>query len=403
MGSMRETVLLKTDKGMKIKYAILFAVSLCLFVAGLIVGDLSDVFICIPIMILLLSTIVYDSEFIHIPPILFTIAMVTMVLFLVMRNVVDETMPVVEAAAYMLVGIVLGSVGVIISYMSLGRMPGFAEEKPLPIIIESFSVGVALYAVWIVTGYLLFDLMGIGLSGGSLKDVAFRFAFVIIGSMGISVYFFSSHGPLRRGIEGFLGANSEIMGISTDDGEDVLALIEEGESSKLEFKSTIRLNLKTGEKDKRMEKAVLKSLVAFLNTDGGTLLVGVADDGGILGVDLEGFANRDKMNLHIINLVSSQIGDEFLPFIKFKEVVFGMKESGVEKVVVRFDCRPTSTPVFYKDGKEEIYFVRSGPSSVELTGQNLLKYVKHREKSSRRRYPLARLTSQTFSVPEDPE
>lgn len=400
---MKDTILLKTDKGMKIKYAILLVLSLGIFVAGGLIGKFSDVIICVPMIVMLLWTLVYDSEFIHIPPILFSIAMVTMVMFLVTQYLIDEHNLMVEAATYILIGISLGSIGIVISYMSLGRMPGFAQEKPLPIIIESFSIGIAIYAIWIVEGYLLLDLFDIESSGSSLKDVATRFSFVIFGSVGISLYFFSGHGPLRRGIEGFLVTNSEKMGIATDENEEILALIKEGESFNLEFKSTIRLNLKTGEKDKRMEKAVLKSLVAFLNGDGGTLLVGVADDGEILGVDIEGFDNRDKMNLHIINLMSSQIGDEFLPFIRFREVLFGQKENGADRIVVRFDCRPTSTPVFLKDGKDEIYFVRSGPSSVEISGSDLIRYVDNRRKSVKRRYPIARATSQTFHKPEKPE
>jgi predicted HTH transcriptional regulator len=189
--------------------------------------------------------------------------------------------------------------------------------------------------------------------------------------------------------------------IETDDKDALLALIAEWESFDLEFKSTIRLNLKTGEKDKRMEKAVLKTLVAFLNSDGGTLLVGVQDDGEILGVDIEGFDNCDKMNLHIINLISSQIGDEFLPFIRFREIDFGKKENGADRMVVRFDCRPTSTPAFFKEGKQEIYFVRSGPSSVELTGSDLIKYVDNRRKSVKRKYQAARGLSVSQSTPED--
>ena len=52
-----------------------------------------------------------------------------------------------------------------------------------------------------------------------------------------------------------------------------------GESRVVKFKSTGRKNLRTGDKDAAMELAVLKSLAGFMNTDGGTLLVGVADDG----------------------------------------------------------------------------------------------------------------------------
>ena len=66
-----------------------------------------------------------------------------------------------------------------------------------------------------------------------------------------------------------------------------------------------------------MEKAVLKTIVAFLNTDGGNLLIGVDDDGDIIGADIQSFENKDKMGLHLTNLIASKIGNSFLPFITF--------------------------------------------------------------------------------------
>jgi len=91
------------------------------------------------------------------------------------------------------------------------------------------------------------------------------------------------------------------------------------------------------------------------------------------------------MNLHISNLISSQIGDSFIPFINYRQINFGKKENGSDKIVVRFTCSPTSTPAFLKDGKEAHFFVRSGPSSVELTGKDLIRYVDNRRKKMKRK------------------
>ena len=145
-------------------------------------------------------------------------------------------------------------------------------------------------------------------------------------------------------------------------------------------------NLQTGEIDKRMEKAVLKTITAFLNTDGGTLLVGVEDNGNIMGIDIERFENRDKLNLHVTNIIASQIGNEFIPFIKFEQIDYGKRDDGKDRIVMRFDCTPTSTPAFLKNTKEktETFFVRSGPSSVELTGNDLINYVMNRRKTGKK-------------------
>ena len=96
------------------------------------------------------------------------------------------------------------------------------------------------------------------------------------------------------------------------------------------------------------------------------------------------------MNLHITNLISSQIGDEFIPFIRFRQLNYGTRDDGTDRIIIKFTCSPTSSPVFLKNGKEEIFFVRSGPSSVELTGVDLLKYVDNRRKKVKKKYIAAK-------------
>jgi type I restriction enzyme R subunit len=64
-------------------------------------------------------------------------------------------------------------------------------------------------------------------------------------------------------------------------------LIAKEETFDVEFKSTARWNLQEERKDKRIEDAVVKTIAGFLNTDGGTLLIGVADDGEIVGLSYD--------------------------------------------------------------------------------------------------------------------
>ena len=61
-------------------------------------------------------------------------------------------------------------------------------------------------------------------------------------------------------------------------------MIHQGEGLYTEFKSTLRVNLHTGQNDKKMEHAVLKTINGFLNSmEGGSLVIGVDDDGTALG------------------------------------------------------------------------------------------------------------------------
>ncbi|MCD6174770.1 MAG: ATP-binding protein, partial [Planctomycetes bacterium] len=82
------------------------------------------------------------------------------------------------------------------------------------------------------------------------------------------------------------------------DNAQLLEVIAAGENDGLEFKSTLRWNLRSNKPDKAMEIACLKTMAAFLNSEGGTLLVGVEDDGHILGIGADKFPNEDKFLLH---------------------------------------------------------------------------------------------------------
>ena len=131
-------------------------------------------------------------------------------------------------------------------------------------------------------------------------------------------------------------------------------LITGGETEGVEFKSTLRMNLHTGQPDEKMQMAALKTIAAFLNAGGGTLLIGVADDGSVTGLAADGFPNEDKMSLHLVNLICDRIGELFLPY-GHPEFV---EHDGGRVLSVRCECGPK--PAFVKDGAAQRFFVR-GP------------------------------------------
>jgi putative two-component system response regulator len=153
----------------------------------------------------------------------------------------------------------------------------------------------------------------------------------------------------------------------------IKSLISSGESDRVEFKSTLRWNLKTDRAEKVIENSWLKSIVAFLNSDGGVLLIGVADAGDILGTVADRFDNDDKYLLHVNNRIREYIGLEFVSFINFQLVpVEGQK-------VLLVQCQPSPSPVFLKSGKDEQFYVRVGPGNRRLSTSEVLTYVTNRK------------------------
>ncbi len=158
--------------------------------------------------------------------------------------------------------------------------------------------------------------------------------------------------------------------------EQVLALIRAGESRSLEFKETLTLDLRKGAQAAYMEKMVLKTIAAFLNSQGGTLLVGVADDGRVTGLQKEMGTffkgGRDDLLRHFKNILRRSVGETFYPLIDYNLV----EVNGAP--VLRIDCRPADHECFL-DATE--FYVRTNPATDQLHGQKMIEYIRQRFKA----------------------
>jgi type I restriction enzyme R subunit len=158
-------------------------------------------------------------------------------------------------------------------------------------------------------------------------------------------------------------------------------LIQRGESKTLEFKSTLRWSFKDDRQDEKgVTHAVLKTVAAFLNTEGGDLLIGVADDGAIVGIERDQLDNDDKFMRHLAQVVRNGLGDRAGTCIDPKtQIVQG-------KTVCVVSCQRSPEAVFLKwKGMEATpggdFFVRSGPGTVKLPPDSANEYIRTRFRS----------------------
>lgn len=152
----------------------------------------------------------------------------------------------------------------------------------------------------------------------------------------------------------------------------IMNLAREGESATVEFKESFSLDVNKLTKEKYIELSALKTIVAFLNTVGGVLLVGVSDDGKIpgIGIEIDKFhkGNADKFLLHFKNSLKTRIGEKFYPYIEYKLVPVG------ENRILAVNCKESKTPC-YLDNAE--FYVRTNPATDRLEGPKLVQYVKN--------------------------
>ena len=154
------------------------------------------------------------------------------------------------------------------------------------------------------------------------------------------------------------------------------------ESKTLEFKSSLRWNLKEDRKDdKHVTHAALKTIAAFLNTEGGDLLIGVADDRTVLGIEHDRLDDDDKFMRHLAQVVRNGLGDRAGTCIDPKtQIVEG-------KTVCLVSCQRSPEPVYLRwKGLEKTpegdFYVRSGPGTVRLRMRDMAEYVTTRFKSN---------------------
>jgi putative two-component system response regulator len=144
----------------------------------------------------------------------------------------------------------------------------------------------------------------------------------------------------------------------------------------VEFKSTLRVNLHTDKPDRKMENACFKTMAGFLNSAGGVLFVGVADDGKLIGLEADKFPNEDKMLLHLTSLLRNHLGGDTAPFVRATVVPL----NGTRILAV--ECLRSSSPVYFRRDNEEHFYVRVGPSSQSLAPSETVAYLADRQKQN---------------------
>jgi hypothetical protein len=157
--------------------------------------------------------------------------------------------------------------------------------------------------------------------------------------------------------------------------EGICDMILRGENDKLEFKATLRWCLRSNDVKNEVQNAVVKTIAAFANSEGGYLLIGVQDDGNPIGLNLdytssENIQDRDGFEQHLRNVLNQKMGKVGL--------VLSVKVSFPEFLGIEICCvevKPVQIPVFVD---RKIFFIRDGNRTLELDPEDTSKYIRNR-------------------------
>ncbi|MEK7589074.1 MAG: RNA-binding domain-containing protein [Patescibacteria group bacterium] len=153
-------------------------------------------------------------------------------------------------------------------------------------------------------------------------------------------------------------------------------LLQNGEHENLEFKSTFRWDVMGNKVNKIMERAAMKTIAAFLNSNGGHLVLGVSDAREILGMsrdfDTLGRKDADGFENHFSHVFLNMIGAEFRQYVRLDWHVSDGKECCVVQV------NPSHTPVYVRSDENEEFFIRTGNSTTSLRFSQAAAYIDSR-------------------------
>jgi hypothetical protein len=161
-------------------------------------------------------------------------------------------------------------------------------------------------------------------------------------------------------------------------------LIAAGESASVEFKSSARWDVKQNQPGKHIERVIVKTVAAFLNTAGGTLVIGVEDDGNVYGLSedykLCGKDSRDGFELWLVQTLLKDFGKDAagqiaIAFHELHKPEDAKPGSGDVCVV---NIKPSPRPRFVVENGQELFYIRTGNATNQLKPSELLGYCGER-------------------------
>jgi serine/threonine protein kinase len=174
-------------------------------------------------------------------------------------------------------------------------------------------------------------------------------------------------------------------------GSDIPAVIAGGEGPKVEFKASFRYPhdlppqlddtaraAAVKQKIPELQKAVLKTIAAFLNSHGGTLLVGVSDKGTVVGIEADfatfkrGEQDADSWQLCLKQAVMNAFGPDVWASLSLA------LERTNNGTVARLECPRRATETWLTDGKEEEFYIRAASSTERLPPAKAVHYIRAR-------------------------
>ncbi|MEK9158354.1 MAG: ATP-binding protein [Patescibacteria group bacterium] len=155
--------------------------------------------------------------------------------------------------------------------------------------------------------------------------------------------------------------------------QDIKEVIRRGEHERLEFKTSLRWDVNKNQVNKDLERSAMKTITAFLNSEGGSLILGLDDNGKVHGIESDCASlvrnTHDGFENHFNNLFVSMIGPEFRQHVKLSF------HNISDKNISLIEVAPAHRPAYLKTDKGEDFFIRTGNATTSLKVSQVSPYI----------------------------
>lgn len=159
--------------------------------------------------------------------------------------------------------------------------------------------------------------------------------------------------------------------------DNVEELIASGESHFVEFKSSMRYDFRQKSANRALEEVIAKTIAGFMNAGGGNLLIGVGDNGEVIGLEKDFITlrqkNEDGFECRIFDLISTSMGTEFCHLCSTSF----HKLDG--KTICNVQIESSAEPVYLNENNSTSFYVRAGNATRQLSVKETVKYLKMKE------------------------
>jgi len=215
---------------------------------------------------------------------------------------------------------------------------------------------------WSAAWWFMVERMRVGFSGEMLPMAG---VFVLIGG-GLGLAF----GLLSRA----LARRQQVVDLLERELRwDLYSLISHGESERVEFKATVRWDMRESRVNRGLEAVIARSIAGFMNHQGGSLIIGVDDSGDPIGLERDYAtlkrSGRDGFQQCLVGIVQTYLGTDLCPLVHVLFHDVGHKD------VCRVVIEPAPRPVYFLEHGEPHYVLRAGNACRELDVREAMQHI----------------------------